>query len=510
MHHRSQSAQPYNAPVAADVLARPVRIGRQSGERRLGEQLAAAESLIERGDFPAAVELVQPIIDAHPQEARANALLAEIAVAVGEAGEASKLLRIAEAERDTKCRARALCLRAEIQRRQRRYGEARTAFEAVLARYKTGGADPRTAAMAAAGIARILLAGGEFEAAKALLEKWSAVGAEHTMFLRMLAYAQNRLGDHESATETLKKAVARCDRDPAIFDDFGATLVRLRRHGDAEQAFRIAIQLNGGYLPARRKLAQLLYEMRRLGEAANMYREVLARNPDDAVARHMLDALVGAEAPSRASDEYVRVVFDAFAADFDHKLVEKLNYCGPQLVGEAVATFLTPRGDLAVADIGCGTGLCAPILRPYASRLVGVDLSPGMLNEARRRGGYDDLVEGELTRFLQDHAGSFDLVAAADVLVYFGDLGPVMNACATALRDGGIFAFLLERLDGADDFKLNPHGRYSHGEAYVRRMAASAGLVVRAFDAVSSRHEGGQPVPGSRVVLSKDVPPVAR
>ena len=100
-------------------------------------------------------------------------------------------------------------------------------------------------------------------------------------------------------------------------------------------------------------------------------------------------------------------------------------------------------------DAGCGTGLCGPLLAPYARRLVGVDLSEGMLALAKEKNVYDALMKSELTDYLRDHAAAFDVIVSADTLVYFGDLEDVLAAAAGALRPNGLFIFTLEHAVGA-------------------------------------------------------------
>lgn len=115
---------------------------------------------------------------------------------------------------------------------------------------------------------------------------------------------------------------------------------------------------------AANSLGILLYDLGRREEAAQIFKETVAKHPGDPIARHMAAALDAAEAPTRASDEYVKATFDNFAPTFDQQLVEKLGYRGPEIVGEAIATLIpSPGGTLDVLDIGCGTGLCGPILR---------------------------------------------------------------------------------------------------------------------------------------------------
>ena len=131
--------------------------------------------------------------------------------------------------------------------------------------------------------------------------------------------------------------------------------------------------------------------------------------------------------------------------------------------------------------------------------LTGVDLSAGMLERARSRGVYADLVKGELTDYLSARRDAFDLIISADTLVYFGRLDTVAQAVTAALRPGGVLAFTVEA--AADDlpgegYRINPHGRYSHCRSYVAQVLSDAGLRVEAIDAAVLRREGGAPVNG--------------
>jgi predicted TPR repeat methyltransferase len=234
--------------------------------------------------------------------------------------------------------------------------------------------------------------------------------------------------------------------------------------------------------------------------AAAVVREWHRAMPEDHVARHLLAAQGGAEAPERASEGFVRQTFDSYASSFDSVLAN-VRYAGPSLLDEALRSpeaGLDPSG-LEVLDAGCGTGLCGPVLRPMAARLTGVDLSPNMLKRAALRELYDELVEGDLVRFLAEHPARFDLIVSADTLNYFGRLEPVMAAAAGALRERGRFAFTIEL--AADEpeaaerpFDLAHHGRYAHREAYVREAVTGAGLGLLRVERCVLRKEGGADV----------------
>jgi predicted TPR repeat methyltransferase len=247
-------------------------------------------------------------------------------------------------------------------------------------------------------------------------------------------------------------------------------------------------------------LAVTFQQWRRTEEAVAVVEQWLSHEPASPIACHFLAAYTGRDLPARAADEYIRSTFDHFARTFDTKL-QHLEYHAPEMVAAAVAKALGgPQGNLDVLDAGCGTGWCGPLLRPYAGRLSGVDLSPAMLERARARQVYDHLIEGELTAHLQAAADRYDLVASADTLVYFGDLRPVFAAAAAALRRGGLLIFTLERAirDDAEGqgFFLQRHGRYCHSEDYVRSRLAEAGLSIREMTFGILRKELGEAVHG--------------
>ena len=269
--------------------------------------------------------------------------------------------------------------------------------------------------------------------------------------------------------------------------------------------FREAIRLDTRNVQALKQLGVALYLCGRREEAVGVYRDWLEREPDNPTARHMLASCGGEAAPARADDAYVRQTFDSFANSFDEQLLNNLDYRAPQVLVDALTHVLdAPQGVLDVLDAGCGTGLCGPLIRPYARQLSGVDLSGGMVEKARARGGYDALEVAELGEWLRAHPRSRDLVLSSDTLNYFGELQTVLAAAWGALRPGGWLAFTLEVLDGEDErFELGSSGRYRHTRRYVERMLGAAGFADVAITAESLRKEIGVPVAGWAILARK-------
>src|SRR5262245_51451796 len=215
---------------------------------------------------------------------------------------------------------------------------------------------------------------------------------------------------------------------------------------------------------------------------------------------------LGARDTAPMPEGYVRALFDGYAPGFDKALTEGLGYCAPDLLFKAVqAAHAGARMKFgSVLDLGCGTGLAALPFRPYCDWMVGVDLSTAMLVQAREKGLYDRLIEAEVQHYLTDEAkigARYHLVLAADVFMYFDDLGTVLKATAQVVAPAGQLAFSVETHDG-DGVLLRNTLRYAHGEAHVRRAVAAAGLKPACLDFASTRTEKGVPVPGL-IVLAK-------
>ena len=249
--------------------------------------------------------------------------------------------------------------------------------------------------------------------------------------------------------------------------------------------------------------------MGRNDEAIAVYRAWLEAEPGNVRALFHLAGCTGVDVPERAPDDYVKRVFDNFASSFDAKLAA-LSYQAPAQVAAAVARHAgTPAKALRVLDAGCGTGLCGPLLAPYAQHLSGVDLSEGMLRNALAVGAYDALLMGDLVAFLEMRPGGFDLIASADTLCYFGALEAFAAAAAGALSAGSLLIFTVEAHEDAEPmppFRLQPNGRYSHRSTYVERVLNGAGLSIVENLPVVLRTEASAPVQG-RLVTARAVLP---
>lgn len=242
--------------------------------------------------------------------------------------------------------------------------------------------------------------------------------------------------------------------------------------------------------------------------AVRAYRRALKIDPADPGGVSVrLAALGKGDMPDRAPEAYVEMLFDQQAESFEHSLVDQLHYGVPELLRQRLDR-LFPRPFARLLDLGCGTGLVAEAMLGRVDEMVGIDLSENMIGMASAKNIYAELFIGEVEAFLDGNDESpFDLVAACDLMPYFGDLRPIVSGVAKNLIAGGIFAFSTEcRTPVAEDdapYAITPHHRYAHSGAYLETILAEPGFEILTIDEINVRLQDGQPTPGHFVFARK-------
>lgn len=353
-------------------------------------------------------------------------------------------------------------------------------------------------------LAVALRARGALADALQLSARAVAMAPEQPLMLANHGAALAEAGRLDEAVATMRAALARAPADAVTWRNLGQALAA---GGDATAALEpllTAAKLMPEDPDAWLALAQAHAQAGDPVGAQGAARAALAsagrHRAAAEQAQFMLAALGEGEAPPRAPAGYVRHLFDQFAPRFDAELEGRLDYRTPSLLADALGAILPPQRVLSVLDLGCGTGLSGVALAPFARRLEGVDLSPRMLDVARARGIYAALHEADLLHFLPTRRTAYDIIAAADVLNYLGDLAPALAAMRGAVRPRGLVAFSLEAGE-VTPYELAAGMRYRHATGHVRALADAAGFTVLAEPRVVLRQEHGAPVEGVLMVL---------
>ena len=321
-----------------------------------------------------------------------------------------------------------------------------------------------------------------------------------------VAAAHANLGNAECALGFFDKALASYQRALTLQPVHRFALMgqgkasrSLGRLTDALASYEAALDIDPDCSESLMNRGDILLVLGRLTEGVVSLRRAVDCGADPERIRFVL-ASIGIETdPGMAPTGYVQDLFDNYADRFDAELVEVLRYRTPELL-ERLVLRSSPRAPLDILDLGCGTGLCGPLMRPIARRLTGVDLSAKMLAHARDRDVYSELECIELTDYLARCDAEFDLVVAADVFIYLGDLTPVFAGVRRALRAGGRMAFSVEAGD-QHDRELAATRRYRHSRPYLERLAAEYGFAVDAIETGVLRREAGSDVHGHLALL---------
>ena len=301
--------------------------------------------------------------------------------------------------------------------------------------------------------------------------------------------------DHARTLAALERDARARPRDARVRLAMGQALQHLGRPVDALEAYERALDINPRLGPAWTLRGHLLRQAGRLADASVCFNNAIGCGEDVETHLYFLGALGLGALPESAPAAFVRDLFDEYADRFEDDLVGTLRYRGHEQVCAPLAA-LRPTPFESALDLGCGSGLAAPLLRPLARQLAGVDLSPRMVERAAATRLYDELRVAELLAHLAATPARHDLVVACDVFIYLGNLEPVLAAVSRVLLPGGLFAFTVEEGHAEAGYDLLPTLRYAHSEAYLRALARAHALRVARCARTPLREGHGEAITG--------------
>ena len=301
--------------------------------------------------------------------------------------------------------------------------------------------------------------------------------------------------DHARTLAALERDARARPHDARIRLAIGQALQHLGQPVEALEAYERALALDPRQGRAWTLRGHLLRQAGRLADASVCFNNAIGCGEDVESHLYFLGALGLGVLPEAAPPRFVRELFDEYAERFDADLVDTLHYRGHAQVCKPLAA-LHPAPFASALDLGCGSGLAAPLLRPLAGRLAGVDLSPRMIERAAATRLYDELHIGDLVVHLGTVAARHDLVVACDVFIYIGDLARVFAAVARVLAPGGVFAFTVEEGHADIGYDLLPTLRYAHSEIHLRELAQAHALRVARCARAPLREGHGEAITG--------------
>lgn len=373
-----------------------------------------------------------------------------------------------------------------------RLDQARSAFEASLAC-----APGRPSILGNLGITLFHL--GRVDEAVPLLEQATSADPAYGDAWTCLALAHEARAQWGAAVAALERASALSPQQASLSFRKGQCLARLGQVQAALEAFDTALSIAPDHADAWSARGSVLRDLHRLSEAAECFEKAIAFGADRELNSYYLASVRGSAVPPAPPRQYVESLFDDYAADFQSHVVGQLRYQGYERLLRPLIE--SARRYHRVLDLGCGTGLCGPLLRHVADTIDGVDLSQAMLEQAHTLGIYRQLVHADIGAFLEAATDNADLVVAADVFIYVGDLTGIFRSVRRILNDGGRFVFTVEVPDSDQEMQLLPSLRYAHSERHIRRLADACGFTVEQVRRAPLRYDQARPLEGLYVYL---------
>ena len=345
-----------------------------------------------------------------------------------------------------------------------------------------------------------LIASGQPGEAARFLRSRIEAGRGGILARLALVRALRESGDSSGALEAAREASALNSSVAVVAIALGETLMAAGHLPTAIAEFQRALRLEPRSAQAR---FQLGCAWAAAGEAENALGQFSLVSAEDVpdLARHIADARAMLTRP-RSDAGYVRHLFDQFSSDYDLRMRGQLAYRAPEILRDLADLVMPGSHDLVALDLGCGTGLAGEVFSDIAPVLDGIDLSPAMIAKARARGAYRNLAVADVETGLAADEPQYDLILAADTLVYLGDLSATFAGVARRLKPGGFFLFTVESSAGPD-FELGPKRRWCHSQMYLRNAAEAARMDVAGMLACSPRTEANMPVEGLAVALNR-------
>jgi predicted TPR repeat methyltransferase len=331
---------------------------------------------------------------------------------------------------------------------------------------------------------------GEHENALALLKQIHEVVPHEPECLHSMGAILVNMGKFDAAVPYLWEAVRRLCSTKNVHDLLSA-LLGAHRLEEADSVCRATKAVVDDDAKLLGLWGYALMSLRRFAEAIEILERAKALDPAMAIPsiRHNLSiCLVNSDRGEDAVAVYSLIVkpwdgevsrldvgrhYGIHASGYDNKPIHR---SFSEILLNRSRSAAPGRLNGRILDLGCGTGLLAAQLDEPADWITGIDISPHMLDQARGKGDYDELILGDVTEAMAGLYETYDTIFSSCAFYHIADLRPVVRQVARLLNRGGIFAFSVDPSADGTDIGVTGLGEFCHSRDYIRRLAAEFGL----------------------------------
>ncbi|PIE72056.1 MAG: hypothetical protein CSA20_09740 [Deltaproteobacteria bacterium] len=315
-----------------------------------------------------------------------------------------------------------------------------------------------------------------------------------------LALSYKACGEQSTAIEYYKKLLALAPNHIDALFNLAGCYRDLLDDDSAIKFYEKILTLKEDFAPAINNAAYCCQRAGKHSKALSYYRQIVKLRPDNEAAQHMIAALEGTTV-NTTPEAYVRETFDDYAAHYETSLVDQLDYSVPEKLRAAIQSHSELPSHFTLAmDLGCGTGLSGAAFGDCVAEFHGIDLSKKMLEIAATKNIYKELVQTGIMEYFSGTQRHYDLIIAADVFGYIGELKETFVQIRKKTLSEAVFCFSTERSDGAQ-FTLGATGRFAHHPNYINQLAKATGWAVLAKTATELRKEKGKWIKGDLWIL---------
>jgi predicted TPR repeat methyltransferase len=340
---------------------------------------------------------------------------------------------------------------------------------------------------------------GNYQKAARFYKKILDVQPKNINVYNNLGDALKNLGKTEKAEKNFNMAINLKPNFSKAHYNLGNLLINIKRHEEAIKSYRKEIIANPNFVQAYYNLATIQQGMERYEEAVKNFKKVIELNPNLTEVKHIIASLTG-KTTSSAPRAYVEKLFDTYASEFENSLIKKLDYKIPKAMFDLIVNKNSKNSLGSILDLGCGTGLVGLKLKKFCSKLVGIDLSNSMLEKAKKKNVYDELIHQDITDYLLNEELNYDYYIFADVFIYIGELSEIFRLIKLRNKSKGKLLFSTEHIDN-DEFVFEKSGRYSHSESYIKNLCKKYDYKVLHFEKMTLRKEKEKLITGGLYLL---------
>ena len=258
----------------------------------------------------------------------------------------------------------------------------------------------------------------KYNISRRLLEKAIQINPNRADDHNYLGGIFQELGETRQAIDCYQQAIQINPNFAVAYYNLGNAFQESGKTRQAIDCYQQAIQITPNHADTYHNLGVLMTQVGKIQQAIgyyqhaiDLYDQVLLLNPNNRRVHtsrqntlHLLNSQVGVTTKTTPKD-YIQSLFDNYAKRFDYHLTETLDYKVPQLLKNRLTKQMGNKltFDMAI-DLGCGTGLSGEAFRPICRQLVGIDLSPKMIEKAEKKQVYDIVESGEINEYLEHNS----------------------------------------------------------------------------------------------------------